>query len=95
LPVAGVTIANGADNISVYTPLFRTAGVDESVVSVAVFAVLIAVWCLAGSWLGSHRTVVGLLRRFGHWMMPGVFVAVGVVIVIRSGVVPRVVGLSM
>ena len=92
LPVAGVTIANGADNISVYTPLFRTAGLDESVVTVAVFAVLVAVWCLAGSWLGSHRTVVALLRRFGHWMVPGVFVAIGVVIVIRSGVVPQMVG---
>ena len=58
----------------------------------SVFVVLVAVWCLAGSWLGSHRTVVALLRRFGHWMVPGVFVAIGVVIVIRSGVVPQVVG---
>jgi cadmium resistance protein CadD (predicted permease) len=24
--VAGVTIANGADNLSVYTPVFRTTG---------------------------------------------------------------------
>jgi len=79
----------------VYTPLFRTAGLDESVVTVAVFVALVAVWCLAGSWLGSHRTVVAPLRRFGHWMVPAVFVAIGVVIVIRSGVVPRVVGLSM
>jgi len=92
LPVAGVTIANGADNISVYTPLFRTTGLDESVVAVSVFVVLVAVWCLAGSWLGSHRAVVALLRRFGHWMVPGVFVAIGVVIVIRSGVVSQVVG---
>jgi cadmium resistance protein CadD (predicted permease) len=93
LPVAGVTIANGADNISVYTPLFRTASLDDGVLTVAVFAVLVAVWCLAGSWLGSHHAVVALLQRFGHWMVPAVFVAIGVVIVIQSGVVPRVVRL--
>jgi hypothetical protein len=27
--VAGVTIANGADNISVYTPMFRTIGLSK------------------------------------------------------------------
>ena len=26
LPVTGMTVANGADNISIYTPLFRTIG---------------------------------------------------------------------
>jgi cadmium resistance protein CadD (predicted permease) len=30
ISVAGVTIANGADNISVYTPMFRTIGLTNS-----------------------------------------------------------------
>lgn len=37
LSVAGVTIANGADNISVYTPLFRTIGLGPSLITAAVF----------------------------------------------------------
>jgi cadmium resistance protein CadD (predicted permease) len=45
-----------------------------------VFAVLIAVWCLAASWLGSHRRVVALLRRYGRWLVPLVFVLIGAVI---------------
>ena len=61
--VAGVTIANGADNIAVYTPMLRTLGAAGSVVVVLVFAVLIAVWCAAASWLGSHRRVIDLVRR--------------------------------
>jgi len=40
LSVAAVTIANGADNISVYTPMLRTIGLTASLVTVAVFAVL-------------------------------------------------------
>ncbi|MEO3927557.1 cadmium resistance transporter [Micromonosporaceae bacterium B7E4] len=90
--VAGVTVANGADNISVYTPLFRTIGVTDSLVTVAVFAVGVALWCLAGSWLGSHRKVVELVQRFGHWIVPVVFMSIGAVIVAESGVLGRLAG---
>ena len=34
LPIAGVTIANGADNISAYTPVFRTIGPESTLVTV-------------------------------------------------------------
>ncbi|MCW3838500.1 cadmium resistance transporter [Micromonospora yasonensis] len=89
--VVGVTVANGADNISVYTPMFRTIGVTASLVTVAVFAVGVAVWCLAGSWLGSHRRVVDVVERFGHWIVPGVFMLIGAVIVLKSGVLARLI----
>jgi cadmium resistance protein CadD (predicted permease) len=91
LPVAGVTIANGADNISVYTPMFRTIGLTAGLLTVAVFAVGIAVWCLAGSWLGSHQKVVAVVLRYGHWMVPVVFMTIGAVIVLQSGVLTRLV----
>ncbi|MFI6518233.1 cadmium resistance transporter [Spirillospora sp. NPDC050679] len=87
--VAGVTIANGADNISVYTPVFRTVGPAGTAVAVAVFAVGVAVWCLAGSWLGSHRKVIEIVERYGRWIVPGVFMAIGTVIVVESGVLGR------
>ncbi|RKR85983.1 cadmium resistance transport/sequestration family protein [Micromonospora pisi] len=90
--VAGVTIANGADNLSVYTPLFRTVGVTESLITVAVFAVGVALWCLAGSWLGSHHRVVEVVERFGHWIVPVVFLLLGAIIVVESGVLNRLTG---
>ncbi|TYC19271.1 cadmium transporter [Micromonospora sp. MP36] len=91
LSVVGVTVANGADNISVYTPVFRAIGVASSLITVAVFAVGVAVWCLAASWLGSHRKVVDVVERFGHWIVPGVFMLIGAVIVIESGVLARLI----
>ncbi|MEU4407829.1 cadmium resistance transporter [Streptosporangium sp. NPDC023963] len=84
LSIAGVTIANGADNISVYTPMFRTIGLASSAVTVAVFAVLVAVWCAAASWLGSHRKVIALVERAGAWLVPVVFMVIGAVIVAES-----------
>jgi cadmium resistance protein CadD (predicted permease) len=80
LQVAAVTIANGADNLSVYTPLFRTIGTGGTVLTVAVFAMLVAVWCAAGAWLGSHRRVVAVVERSGHWLVPAVFVVIGAAI---------------
>ncbi|MGS2644231.1 cadmium resistance transporter [Streptosporangium sp. LJ11] len=84
LSIAGVTIANGADNISVYTPMLRTIGPASGAVTVAVFAVLVAVWCAAASWLGSHRKVIALVERTGAWLVPVVFMVIGAVIVAES-----------
>ncbi|MEV6523544.1 cadmium resistance transporter [Longispora sp. NPDC051575] len=93
LAVAGVTVANGADNVSVYTPMLRTIGVTEGLVTVGVFAVLVAVWCVAGSWLGSHRRVVAVIERHGHWIVPVVFVVIGAAIIAESGVIGRALAL--
>ncbi|MDQ1358414.1 MAG: hypothetical protein QOJ52_2584 [Acidimicrobiaceae bacterium] len=87
--VVGVTIANGADNVSAYVPMFRSIGVTRSLVAVAVFMVLVAVWCLAGSWLGSHEKVIGGVQRSGYWIVPSVFVLIGAVILVESGVIGR------
>lgn len=87
LAVAAVTVANGADNLSVYTPLFRTIGVGRSLLTVAVFAVLVAVWCLAGARLASHKRVIAVVERYGEWIVPAVFMLIGVVIVLKTGVI--------
>ena len=65
LGVAGVTIANGADNVAVYVPVFRALGAADSAVFLLVFVLLIALWCAAGAWLGGHPRVVpaGRARR--------------------------------
>jgi cadmium resistance protein CadD (predicted permease) len=89
LGVAGVTIANGADNISIYTPLFRQAGADGLAVYAVAFAVLVAVWSAAGLLLAGRQPVVALLDRAGHWLVPVVFIVIGLVIVATSGLRTR------
>ncbi len=79
--VAAVTVANGSDNLSVYIPVFRTQEWAGTVVAVTVFAAMVAVWCLAGSWFGSHRKVITVVDRCGPWLVPLVFVVLGVIIV--------------
>ena len=89
--VAGITIANGADNISLYTPIFRTSSPGDVVVMIAVFLVLVAVWCAAGRLIGTHKAVTETLERVEHWLVPVVFIGLGLFILIDSGVIVRLV----
>ncbi|MCX4471166.1 cadmium resistance transporter [Micromonospora sp. NBC_01655] len=86
LGVVGVTIANGADNIAVYVPVFRALDPVDGLVWLVVFAVLVGLWCAVAAGLGGHPAVVRLVDRAGHWLVPAVFVAIGVVILVSSGV---------
>ncbi|MFC4150348.1 cadmium resistance transporter [Micromonospora mangrovi] len=89
LGVAGVTIANGSDNIAVYVPVFRSLDPATGLVWLLVFAVLVALWCAVAALLGSHPTVVRLVGRVGHRLVPAVFIAIGATILVTSGVLPR------
>jgi cadmium resistance protein CadD (predicted permease) len=68
--VAALAIVNGADNLAAYTPFFATAGTAQVTVTLAVFAVGVAVWCLVGSLLTRHARVTSFVGRYGHWILP-------------------------
>jgi cadmium resistance transport/sequestration family protein len=91
LGVAGITIANGADNISLYTPVFRTNPVPDTVVTIAVFLILVAVWCLVARFVGTNKTVTEGLEKVEHWLVPAVFIGLGLYILIESGVIARLI----
>ncbi|MCW2940894.1 MAG: cadmium transporter [Actinomycetia bacterium] len=86
LSVMTLTIANGADNLAVYPPVLRTIGPGPALTTIVVFAAGVALWCLAGYWLSSHKKVINIIERYGHWIVPAVFMTIGVIIVISSGV---------
>lgn len=86
LSVAGVTIANGGDNIGIYTPLFAATGsVRELLTLLVVYFALIALWCVAGRWLSGHKYVAGALDRYGHLLVPVVLTGLGIWILYESG----------
>lgn len=85
LEVAAVTFANGGDNIGVYVPVFATAGAGAMTGYVAVFLVLVAVWCAAGRFLATRPFVARTLSRWGHVLLPLVLIGIGVVILVSGG----------
>ena len=85
--VASITIANGGDNVGTYVPLFAKVNGTGVVLISVLFFVLTAIWCIAGKLLVSHP-VLGLhIRRWGHIVVPFVLMAIGVYILIKSGVI--------
>ncbi|WP_406042939.1 cadmium resistance transporter [Micromonospora sp. NBC_00898] len=94
LGVAGVTIANGSDNIAVYVPVFRSLDPATGLVWLLVFAALVALWCATAALLGGHPRVVRLVGRAGHWLVPTVFIGIGVVILVSSGVLTQLADLA-
>lgn len=82
--VALVTIANGADNIGVYIPLFAGYASWQLGVLVCVFAVMIAVWCLIAKRLADWPLLKGVLIKYKGVIVPVVFVALGVYIMVEN-----------
>lgn len=85
LAVAAVTVANGGDNVGVYAPLFAASRARELAVILVIYAVLLAVWCVAGWWLSRNRYIAALVDRYGHVLVPVVLVGLGAWILLRSG----------
>jgi cadmium resistance protein CadD (predicted permease) len=76
LGVAGLTMVNGTDDLAAYTPFFAATGTAQITVTLAVFAVCVAVWCLAGGLLTRHARVTAAVGRYGHWILPAAFILI-------------------
>jgi cadmium resistance protein CadD (predicted permease) len=76
--VATLTVVNGADNLAAYTPVFATAGAGRIALTLAVFAVGVAVWCTAGALLTRHHGITDTLARYGPWILPAAFILIAI-----------------
>jgi cadmium resistance protein CadD (predicted permease) len=85
LQVAAVTFGNGSDNIGVYLPVFAKTGAAGIAVYVAVFLVLVGVWCAAGRYFATRPAVAKVLGRWGHILHPLVLITLGLFILIQGG----------
>jgi cadmium resistance transport/sequestration family protein len=93
LGVASITIANGGDNIAIYTPVFRTISTTDALVTIPVCLVLLALWCLFARAIGTNEKVTEALEKVEHWLVPVVFIGLGVFILIESGTLAHIASL--
>lgn len=85
LSVAGVTFANGGDNIGIYIPLFATITWSNKITMVMVFLTMTFFWCLAARYLAKHPYVAKTVEKYGHIVTPFVLVLLGLYILYESG----------
>ena len=79
LTVAGVCIANGADDFGIYVPLFAS-DLGAIPTYALTFAVMVSIWCGLGYLLVNNKVLGDKIRRYGHLILPIVLIALGVYI---------------
>lgn len=82
--VAGVTVANGGDNIGLYLPLFARCSGPELVVTLAVFALMVGLWCAAAWLLLQTPAVADMVQRLAQPIVPFVLIGLGLLILLDS-----------
>jgi cadmium resistance protein CadD (predicted permease) len=85
LVVAAAAIANGGDNVAAYIPFFALLTGVELMSSLAVFAILTALWCITARAVVTHPASGPVVRRYGRWLVGAVMIALGLTILARSG----------
>lgn len=88
LKVAAVTIMNGGDNVGTYIPIFSQAKGAEIGVYVVVFYILLGVWCLVAYFVINQRHILRIAQKYIHWVMPFLYVGLGIFIVVKSECFP-------
>jgi len=82
--VAVITIANESDNISVYIPLFASSNLNNFLIIIVSFFVLIAVWCYLAYRFASQAKNLNILNQNFSYILPFVLIILGSVIVLKT-----------
>ena len=80
-----LTLANGADNASVYIPLFTNLSAVEIITVIVIFVMLIGFWCFLGMKIGQYPLIREFLEKYKDVLIPVVFIGLGIYILLKSG----------
>lgn len=81
MAVSGITIANGGDDVGVFTPLFAKYNtIVEVSTLVAIFMGLTVVWCALTYYFVNHPVIATRINRIGVMTTPFVLIGLGLYI---------------
>ena len=83
--VAGVTFANGGDNIGVYTPVFLSVEPLAVVAYCVIFLALVAVLVALAKYVATRPPIAEVLERWEHILFPIVLIGLGIAILVSGG----------
>jgi len=75
-----MTIANGADNVGVYLPLFSAFSIRQMILSTGVFAVMTGLSCVLADCLSALPLLSRLLEAHRQRIVPAVYLILGLYI---------------
>ncbi|CAF0846867.1 unnamed protein product [Adineta steineri] len=88
LKIASITLANSGDNIAIYTPLFAQASKWQISIYISIFLVMLFVWLIFSYYFINFRPVLTIAQKYAHYIVPVVFISIGIYILITSDCFP-------
>ncbi|KAF7420924.1 hypothetical protein PC9H_011443 [Pleurotus ostreatus] len=88
LKIAAITIANGADNIGAYVPLFSQAKGAQIAIYIVTYYIFLGIWCLAAFLLIKERHILAVLQRYSPYFIPLLYIGLGIFIIVNSDCYP-------
>ncbi|CAF1265889.1 unnamed protein product [Adineta steineri] len=88
LKIASITLANSGDNIAIYTPLFAQASKWQISIYISIFLVMLFIWLIFSYYFINFRPVLSIAQKYSHYIVPVVFIAIGIYILITSDCFP-------
>ncbi len=85
ITITAITLAAGGDNIGVYIPYFSTLNLSETIVMLVVFAIMTAVLCYLSYRLASVKSISKTIEKWERWIVPIVFIGLGILILVENG----------
>jgi len=87
IKVFTVTLANGGDNIGIYTPLFTSMNLVDILITLIIFIILIPLWCFIALKLAQHPFVQRTIEKYNHIFVPVIFIGLGFFILMENGTI--------
>ncbi|WP_411372765.1 cadmium resistance transporter [Enterococcus thailandicus] len=85
LNVTLLTLGNGSNSIGIYVPLFSRYSVIDLIITVLIFIIMIAIWCYFSFKLANLSFIQEELHRHQVFIIPVIFIGLGIYILIDSG----------
>jgi cadmium resistance protein CadD (predicted permease) len=83
--VAAITVANGGDDIGVFTPLFaKYNDAGEVTLLVTIFMAMTLLWCIVTYYFVNHPNVANRIKRPAKLITPFVLIGLGVYTLVDS-----------
>ena len=78
--IAVISIASGADNIGLYIPLFAQQTYSDTLITIAVFVVLLPIWSLLAQSLSKLKVLRKNIHQVKDILVPLIFIGLGIYI---------------
>lgn len=83
--VTFIVLSSSADDFSIYVPYFTTLNATEILVSIIVFLIMIGVLIYVGYRLAHLNFVSEKIEKYERWIVPIVFIGLGIYIMFENG----------